>query len=169
MNKLFPYALSATILLSGLSIASSAPAEAVTTSSQSVNQTIPYYTYNGYFRNNSKTLINKQFVLALKNDNVKINGYMINKKRPKTEVKTQIKYRYDIMMDVYKNKVVGIHLLADEKAITLKQFKAAHKGTKILKVKDYHNGAYHIIYQTKNGGSYEATFDNGYLTLVTIH
>ncbi|WJP98063.1 immunodominant staphylococcal antigen IsaB family protein [Macrococcus bovicus] len=169
MNKLYSYALSATLLLSGLTIVSSEPAAAVTTASPSVNPSIPYYIYNGYFKNNSQTLINPQFVRALKNDNVKINGYMINKKRPKTEQNTQIKYRYDIMMNLYQNKVVAIHLLADEKAITLRQFKAAHKGTKILKVKDYHNGAYHIIYQTKNGGSYEATFANGYLTLVSIY
>ncbi|WP_414055753.1 immunodominant staphylococcal antigen IsaB family protein [Macrococcus equi] len=126
--------------------------------------TKPYYSYNGYVKNNSKFLIDKDFVRALKYDNFKMNGYKLNLKgRNGYGTKDFMKYDTYYYKDA-KNRVTMIRpIVSHDKTITLKQFLAAHKNNKLIhKGKGPKVGVYDLHYRT-NGADYFASFYKGYL------
>lgn len=161
MNKVFK-TVSALTIASSLLLGSAAVGEPAQAATKSVS---PYYTYNGYVKNNTKFLLDKNFVRAIKNDNFKINGYKLNLKG-KVGYGTKDFMKYDTYYyKDKKNRITMIRpLVGNAKQVTLKAFLKAHQGNTLLKKgKGERPNMYEVYYKT-NGAQYMAMFEKGYLT-----
>ncbi|WP_414050912.1 immunodominant staphylococcal antigen IsaB family protein [Macrococcus animalis] len=160
MNKVFK-SVSTLTIASSLLLGTAAVAQPAQAATKSVT---PYYTYKGYVKNNTKFLLDKNFVRALKYDNFKINGYKLNLKGKPGASKDFMKYDTYYYKDK-KNRVTMIRpLVGNAKQVTLKAFLKAHKGNKLVKKgKGEKPNMYEVYYKT-NGAEYMAMFQKGYLT-----
>ncbi|MBC9875667.1 immunodominant staphylococcal antigen IsaB family protein [Macrococcoides bohemicum] len=165
MNKKFKTA-AAFAIASSLLIGTGAGVTSADAATKPTSKVVtPYYNYKGYVKNNTKFLLDKDFVRALKYDNIKMNGYKLNLKGvngygTKDFLKYDTYYKKD-----KKNRITMIRpLVGNEKKVTLKQFLKAHKGNQLVKKgKGEKPNMYQLYYKT-NGAEYFASFEKGYLT-----
>ncbi|MGC9607972.1 immunodominant staphylococcal antigen IsaB family protein [Staphylococcus aureus] len=78
MNKTSKVCVAATLAL-GTLIGVTVVENSAPTSKQAQAAITPYYTYNGYIGNNANFILDKNFINAIKYDNVKFNGIKLAK------------------------------------------------------------------------------------------
>lgn len=78
MNKTSKVCVAATLAL-GTLIGVTVVENSAPTSNQAQATITPYYTYNGYIGNNANFILDKNFINAIKYDNVKFNGIKLAK------------------------------------------------------------------------------------------
>lgn len=161
MNKVFKTA-STLAIGSSLLLGTAVVADPVDAATKSVK---PYYNYKGYVKNNSKFVLDKDFVRALNHDNIKINGYKLNLKGKTGAVQNFMKYDTYYNKDT-KNRITMIRpVISGKKQVTLKAFLKAHKANKLVsKGKGEKPNTYQLHYKTKGKADYFVLFNKGYLS-----
>lgn len=177
MKKSLAVVATSAILLAGLG---SVDANGQTTYSKKVtkstvkniNQNSAYYYYNGYFKPNSKLLLDKDFIKAVLNDNVSFNGFELSKKRmldgSRADKVVKVKDIELGLETVSKSTIRVIKLPIEKKTIKYTTFKKKHAGLKLNGIDTVNKSTKVYKYETKNNGAMFVTVVSGYITEVTL-
>ncbi|MCU5746322.1 hypothetical protein N9R04_06280 [Staphylococcus sp. SQ8-PEA] len=162
--KILTKGLLASTLALGLSVGYTGITDISSSHHQAQAATKPYYSYKGYTTAQSKFILDKNFINALKHDNFTINGYKItkNKHNTRTNVKQYDQKFYQasthtangVWFDLQYGKV-------SEKQIIKAYGKSESKVTKTPKGK---------VYSYTLGNKHVQFFENqGYITYASVH
>lgn len=110
--------MACSVVLSGNALAATAHAQSKVTH---LDTNKPYYQYEGNLSSNPKTILDKKFINALNNDNISLNGYMVNKNRVRNVLPDKSTKVYDFVINKRANKVTSISWMPDKKIVNKKE------------------------------------------------
>ncbi|MDP4460612.1 hypothetical protein QUD39_04910 [Staphylococcus hyicus] len=160
MNKMGKLVLSASILLTGVTFNVVNPEAPVTHAA-----TTPYYTYNGYAGYNAKFVTEKNFINALRYNNITMNKVRVDAKIQtfKSGSPLAFKKKYDQEVEYINKKPVSVTFMVQNKSLKVADVKKAYAGYKMTE--DKLHGA--IMYNV-NGQQISFAYNGKYVEKVMI-
>ncbi|MCO4329441.1 hypothetical protein MTQ89_11340 [Staphylococcus hyicus] len=160
MNKMGKLVLSASILLTGVTFNVVNPEAPVTHAA-----TTPYYTYNGYAGYNAKFVTEKNFINALRYNNITMNKVRVDAKIQtfKSGSPLAFKKKYDQEIEYINKKPVSVTFMVHNKSLKVADVKKAYAGYKMTE--DKLHGA--IMYNV-NGQQISFAYNGKYVEKVMI-
>lgn len=126
--------------------------------------TQPYYTYKGYTSSQSKFVLDKNFINALKYDNFKLNGYKITE-NSKNNAKNKELYDQQFYL-ASKGKADGVWFNLAKGAVSKKDILKAYGNPNKKPIASPHGMEYQYQIGTK---TVKFIIDRGYVNEVGIH